>query len=245
MLPMAATLSKTGGRQENQDYCNFRHAGGCGCYLVADGLGGHRGGGLAARTAGEGLLAAFGAAPGVSPALLKGYLAQAREAILSRKGPAGVPLQLRTTLVVLVSDFKSALWAHIGDSRLYFFRGGSLNFQTSDHSVPQQLVKSGAISAAELRTHEDRNRLTAAFDGKDLERIKYAEEPVSLRRDDAFLLCSDGFWEYVYEQEMEEDLARAATPANWLDLMEKRLLTRAEEDCDNYSALAIICRESG
>ncbi len=242
---LTASLSKAGGRKENQDYCAFLEQGGYGCYVLADGLGGHRGGALAAKTAGEGLLKAFAASPGASLSQLAGCLESAREAMLARAGRAGAPPKLKTTLVVLVTDFQKALWAHIGDSRLYLFRRGRLHFQTSDHSVPQQLVKSGAITADQIRRHEDRNRLLAAFDGGDLKRVAYAGEPVQLETGDAFLLCSDGFWEYVYEREMEEDLDSATEPEIWLELMEKRLLERALCEHDNYSALALVSRKGG
>ncbi len=244
---VTAQLSKRGGRKENQDYCACLNRGGYGCYTVADGLGGHRGGALAARTAGESVIHAFAASPGASPAKLQQYLEQAREAMqgsAARAGSAGVPLKLKTTLVVLVSDFHSAFWAHVGDSRLYFFRAGKLHFQTSDHSVPQLLLKSGVITRDQIRTHEDRNRLTASFDGEDLKRIVYAAAPVELETGDAFLLCSDGFWEYVDEPEMEIDLAPASHPQAWLDAMERKLLARAAANHDNYTALAVMSRGS-
>lgn len=243
MQLVTALLTKAGGRKENQDYGACLEQGGYGCYLVADGLGGHRGGALASQIAGRAILKAFTASPGASYEGLAGYLEQAREAMLAGM-ETPYSSRLKTTLVVLVSDFKSALWAHIGDSRLYYFREGLLRFQTSDHSVPQQLLKSGAITAEQLRTHEDRNRLTAAFDGGDLERIVYAAGPVSLEPGDAFLLCSDGFWEYVYESEMEADLSHSAEPGRWLELMEERLLARVEDGNDNYTALAVISRGS-
>lgn len=246
MQASAALLSKAGGRKENQDYCSFLEREGYGCYVMCDGLGGHRGGALAAKTAGEGLLEAFAASPGLSPSHLEGYLESARAAMAARAAQESAPLKLKTTLVVLLTGLRSAHWAHIGDSRLYFFRKGALHFQTSDHSVPQQLVKSGLITADQIRSHEDRNRLTAAFDGGDLKRVVQAEAPVQLEAGDAFLLCSDGFWEPVLEPEMEADLAAAAEPGKWLELMEKRLLARtAGHEHDNYSALALMSREDG
>ncbi|UNC91458.1 PP2C family protein-serine/threonine phosphatase [Candidatus Contubernalis alkaliaceticus] len=234
-----AFISKTGGRKVNEDYCSFMESEGFGCYFLADGLGGHKGGALAASIAGEKLLEAFAAAPGFSGAHLVNYLENARQAFIAEKKRQG-KFSMKTTLVVLLSDFKKVFWAHIGDSRLYYFQSGRLAFQTKDHSVPQRLASSGEISAEKIRYHEDRNRLTRAFDGDDLSRIDFLKRPVDVSNGDSFLLCSDGFWEYVLEPEMEEDLLVSRSPEAWLSSMEKRLSKRAKANHDNYSALAVM-----
>ena len=236
MRTRKAYISKRGGRVQNEDYCSYRECKGYGCYILADGLGGHRGGALASRTAAESVLKAFSDNPGAGTDLLGRYLEHAREAF----NAAGQQLGLKTTLVILLTGDWCALWGHIGDSRLYYFTAGKITFQTKDHSLPQLMADAGEISAKQIRFHEDRNRLTGAFDGGELTRFKFHEKPVTLKKGDAFLLCSDGFWEYVFEQEMTDDFALCTGPQDWIDRLEKRLLKRVPKNHDNYSAFAVM-----
>lgn len=236
----AANLSKAGGRKYNEDYCSFIEEAGFGCYALADGLGGHRGGAIAAKITVEAILGRFKASPGCSRDHLNGYLEKARLCFIAEQEKDRSLSNMKATLVVALTDFRELWWGHIGDSRLYCFRKGRLIMQTKDHSVPQHLADSGAISQENVRFHEDRNRLTRAFDGGDLSRFEVADKPLRLEGNEAILLCSDGFWEYVLEAEMEEDLQSTKTPVLWLDLMEKRLLARVESGNDNYSALALF-----
>ncbi len=235
-----AFLSRPGGRKNNQDFCSYVESKRFGCYLLADGLGAYRGSGTAARITGESLLEAFAASPGMSVESIMHYLEHARRTLLDVAGNVQGSQNMKTTLVLLVSDFLRARWVHVGDSRLYYFSSGTLAFQTQDHSVSQAMVNAGDIAPQQIRFHEDRNRLTRAFDGSDLSRVAFLQKPVDLQPEDAFLLCSDGFWELVYETEMEEDLLRSKDPETWIDRMQKRLLDRAEPDHDNYTALAVM-----
>jgi serine/threonine protein phosphatase PrpC len=66
------------------------------------------------------------------------------------------------------------------------------------------------------------------------------EKEAVLQSGDSFLLCTDGFWEYVYEIEMEIDLSKSRTPAAWLEYMLKRHYARVPENCDNYTAVAVF-----
>lgn len=237
-------LSDRGGRSENEDFCAYLKNDDYGCFLVADGLGGHRGGALASTVTGESILDAFDSNPGATEEHLRAYIDQARERLVEATGDAGVTMTPKTTLVVMLTDNQHAVWAHVGDSRLYKFRKGKLKakliFQTRDHSVPQQLANSGEIDPEDIRFHEDRNRLISVFDNSGNSRIEYYTNPDLLEKGDAFLLCSDGFWEYVFEREMEKCLARSRTPKKWIARMEKKLLKRAEAGHDNYSALAVM-----
>ena len=95
-------------------------------------------------------------------------------------------------MVVLDIEGKTAQWAHVGDSRLYFFRKNRFEAHTKDHSVPQMLVNIGQIKESEIRHHPDRSSLLHTigypWDGNPCE----ASEQIRIRSGDAFLLCSDG-----------------------------------------------------
>lgn len=234
-----AHISHPGGRAENQDAVDYLVMGDVGCWVLADGLGGHGGGATAAGLAVEAVLTAFRARPEISVEALRAFLRAAHESIERSRHMPGLS-QMKSTIVVLLADSVQAIAGNIGDSRLYLFRGGAIEYQSPDHSVPGALVLSGSLPPGGVRFHEDRNRLLRSLG------LGRAPEPaihaVSLAEGDAFLLCSDGFWEYVRELEMIADLCKATAPGEWLRAMELRLMGGAPPDSDNFSAVAIFFR---
>jgi PPM family protein phosphatase len=241
---LTGRLTEKHQRRRNEDYCAWQWRQGCGCWVVADGLGGHQGGEVASQLAVHSIIAAFHQQPEISAEAVIRYLEGAQQALLARQKEERQLSGMRTTAVVLVADAEAALWGHIGDSRLYHFRHGRVLSQTKDHSVPQALVNSGEIKFADIRFHEDRNRLLRAL-GQDGDfRPAVLKTKQTLEKGDAFLLCTDGFWELVLEAEMESDLNRASDPQEWLKKMEGRIMARtlnaAGNKQDNYSALAVL-----
>jgi len=237
---LTAQLSRTGGREINEDYCATVELKDAACWVVADGLGGHKGGEKASQLAVEAVLNSFRASPALSPKALQRHIKAAQNAILARVGEPQSPSDMRTTLTVLITDYRSVLWAHLGDTRLYYLEGGRIIFQTKDHTVPQALVSAGDLSPDAIRHHPDRNRLLRSLGGEGDTRPEIVYQEQRLYRGDVFLLCTDGFWEYVSESEMEVDLAKVKTPEEWLAKMEARLADRAPEGNDNYTALALF-----
>ena len=234
-----ATLSQTGGRRSNQDSFGFEANQAAGCWVVADGLGGHAGGETASRMAVDEVLAAFRQKPDVSPSFIENCLQTAHQAIQLKAAAAYELASMRTTLVVLTCTGNSAVWGHVGDSRLYWFRRGKIVHQTKDHSVPQMLVDAGKLDPLKLRGHEDQNRLTRALGQTGSLKTSVLSEPIDLQPGDAALLCSDGIWTYVLEPELEADWEKAASATEYLALLERRVLERAESEHDNYTAIAV------
>ncbi|MGD9975855.1 MAG: PP2C family serine/threonine-protein phosphatase [Desulfatirhabdiaceae bacterium] len=235
-----ATLSEKGGRHTNQDYSGSLILNGMGCWAIADGLGGHRGGEIASRLAVEQIIDSFARFPGDSPMALMTHLQSAQNAIISWQEKDRSVHAMCTTILVLITGPGKAIWAHIGDSRLYHFRNGHIRFQTKDHSVPQILVETGHIHTKDIRFHEDRNRLVRVLGKADSFRPVIEQSPHYIQPGDSFLLCTDGFWEHVMEFEMSADRIESASPEEWLHRMKDRILKRAGNYHDNYSAVAIF-----
>lgn len=239
MAFLTASISSAGGRGANEDNFGYFETGGAVCWVMADGLGGHGGGATASRLAVEAALASFRADPTVSPKAVRAHLMDAHAAI-SRQQTEPALSQMRSTIVLVVANEQNAVCGHVGDSRFYHFQGGSVAFQTIDQSVPGALAAAGSIAYDQIRFHEDRNRVLRSLGNEgDVNPVIVERQ---LRQGDMFLLCTDGFWEFVTEFEMEVDSAKAAAPAEWLRSMTSRLLRRAKPDHDNYSALAVFFR---
>ena len=149
--------------------------------------------------------------------------------------------EMKTTCVAILMDKKRAHIAHIGDSRLYVFRGGRVTFRTLDHSVPQMLVFSNEIKESEIRHHPDRSLLLRVM-GTPWETPQFeVSKPASLHKLDAFLLCSDGFWELIEESEMEQLLRESSTAEEWIQRMQRVVEANGTGlNMDNYSAIALI-----
>lgn len=237
---ITAAVSKTGNRLVNQDYCAFLQINNVSCWVLADGLGGHGGGEVASQVAVDNILESFKALPEVSITAIKRYIEAGQDALIQRQEENPRLSSMRTTVVILLTDIKSVIWAHLGDSRLYYFRSGSLQVQTKDHSVPQALVDAGDITSRQIRFHEDRNRLLRVMGKKGELRPNIEQQLYSIQKGDAFLLCTDGFWESITETEMEIELTKSDCPSVWVRRMENRILDCAQRDLDNYSAIAIF-----
>ena len=147
---------------------------------------------------------------------------------------------MKTTLVFLTLENEKARWMHVGDSRLYHFKDGKLISQTTDHSVSQMAVMMGEITTHQIRFHEDRNRVLRSLGGENAKPELSSVTDIS-EGNHAFLLCSDGFWEYVYESEMEQTLCQAKDPDDWIASMEQILQGRITGNNDNYTAAAAFC----
>ncbi|MDF2926044.1 MAG: serine/threonine protein phosphatase [Paenibacillaceae bacterium] len=238
---IASIYTNPGGREINEDYAGgLYRQGSYGAWVVADGLGGHSAGERASKKAVDAALAEYERQPAVSVSLLECMMNKVNQAILDEQASDRMCADMRTTFVGLFVCNTELAWVHVGDSRLYWFRSGTLLHQTKDHSVSQMAVSSGEITLGQIRHHEDRNRLLRVLgSGPDIRpEIHAAKETPAAG--DAFLLCTDGFWEYVKELEMELDLSKSLTPEQWLKLMCVRLCGRVDGDHDNYTAAAVF-----
>lgn len=236
-----ALSSNIGGRENNDDFASYVYNDNSyGAWIIADGLGGYPKGHTASKVAVECSIEEFLLNNQLSPDNIENIFKKANIAVIDAQEDKKMINKMRTTIVGLFTDLNKVLWAHAGDSRLYFFKNGVLTFQTMDHSVSQMAVLSGDISPINIRFHEDRNKLLRVL-GNDTEiKIDVLKQPIEVNKGDAFLLCTDGFWELVYEVEMEIDLCKSNSPDVWLQYMIERLYRRVSQGNDNFSAIAVF-----
>lgn len=229
-----ASYSNIGGRTENEDSVLRSMQDDRLCLVVADGLGGHGGGKIASSAAVNSICSEWDGT--ISQDTLKELIVRAHDKVCRQQSPIQ---QMKTTVVALLLADQKSIWAHVGDSRLYHFHNGKLVFQTTDHSVSQIAVMLGDITPDQIRFHPDRSRILRALGQEDgPPNITLAEETLPPGQH-AFLLCTDGFWEYVLEEEMEDDLRQATSPALWISRMRDRLEARIPEQNDNNTAAAV------
>lgn len=234
-------LSKTGEREYNEDYAGVKKNGESYCFVLADGLGGHGGGDEASRLVAEHILNDFAQNGIVTENYLRKCFEESQRLLLEEQKKRRRTMEMKTTLTVLLVDAICIQWGHIGDSRLYYFQNKKLKLRTIDHSVSQMLVLAGKLKEKQIRGHADRNRLLRVM-GVEWDEPQYEiGKPIQRIGGEAFLLCSDGFWEWIQEKSMQYLLKKTESPGEWLRLMEKAVLKQGSgKNMDNYTAIAVL-----
>ncbi len=237
--------SRIGARRMNQDRVGSWSTPECLLMAVADGLGGHLYGEVAAQIAIELLGAAFErearpklAEPGE---FLARTMGAAHAAILREAQQRDLQDTPRTVLVACLVQDGHAHWTHVGDSRLYLIREGRILHRTRDHTVVQQLIDEGRIREEAMSSHPERNRLIQCLGGYTTPRPDPAAS-ARLARNDVVLLCSDGFWGPITQRQLVHSLLSRELDeaiAELVMLAEKR----AGAECDNVSVLAMAWAE--
>jgi PPM family protein phosphatase len=237
--------SLIGGRRMNQDRVGYWATPDCLLMAVADGLGGHPHGEVAAELAVGLLGAAFEreARPRLAQPMefLKSTIAAAHAAILREGTRRRLGDSPRTVLVACVVQDGEAWWTHVGDSRLYLIREGRILHRTRDHTVVQQLVDSGRIREEAMTTHPERNRLLQCLGGYESPRPE-APSRERLAEHDIVLLCSDGFWNPLTQRQLLHLLATRGLEQAVSDLVHLAEM-RAGPEADNVSVLAMRWEE--
>ncbi len=238
MIWQTAKADDIGGRGDQQDRVEIFEApdGSQVMLALADGMGGHAGGEMAAQAAidvvGE-VWRRHLNEPIETEGFLSAIIADAHQRINEVGDKHG--LTPRSTIVLLHLVGGKAYWAHVGDSRLYHFRGAAANARTHDHSVVQMLVDMGKVGEDEMGDHPDQNRLTQSLGGEQEPKADFDE--TELATGDGFVLCSDGLWENASEDEMAQ-AANADSLLQATQALAKLAAGRGGEEGDNV-AIAI------
>jgi serine/threonine protein phosphatase PrpC len=241
----ACIAEHIGDRSEQQDrvaiLTSARNAGAL-LAVVADGMGGRTGGRIAADqviATADSLFQELSGKDSTPRDLLQQIAAEAHTvirltAISSEKEP-------HSTIVALMIRRDHAIWAHAGDSRLYYFRAGRLVSRTADHTVVSQLAAEGRLNENDAAAHRYKNILFSALGiGRDLKLD--IEEADGLQLGDCFLLASDGLWSYFTDHELGS-LLHGLSPRDASEHLVRLARERADGHGDNLS-LAIVKLEA-
>jgi len=233
--------SKIGGRKYNQDRVGYSYTDECLLMVLADGMGGHLHGEVAAQIAVLTFMRSFAqvALPRLPDphSFLREVMLEAHYEILRFAKDQNLGGNPGTTCVAAVVQDGQVWCAHAGDSRFYLLRDDAVVEVTLDHSVVQQWLELDIIKASELKTHPDRNKITNCLGS--VEDMFYAESsmPVTMKSGDVVLLCSDGLWSPLQDAEM----ARAFTtsPLSQLDELIDLSIKREGSRADNSTGLVV------
>ncbi|WP_409266055.1 PP2C family protein-serine/threonine phosphatase [Massilia sp. BHUDP2] len=230
-----------GGRKVNQDRMGYSFTRDALLLVLADGMGGHMRGEIAATIALQTLSMMFRmqAKPYVKKPerFLEEALNQAHWDILAYAERHKLPETPRTTVVACLVQHNCAVWAHCGDSRLYWVRRNQVLARTRDHSHLEYLIERGRATEAERNTHPDRNKLYNCLGAGQAPKIDISRQ-TSLEPGDTLLLCSDGLWGMLPETEIVHRLSTSTIVQAVPDMVAMAAAIGGAR-ADNTTALAI------
>ena len=234
-------LSRQGGRKNNEDRMGYSYTRDSAVLMLADGMGGHPEGEVAAHLAMETVASLFQkmAHPkldDMADFLGRAMMAAHRQILHYAAGHAMLDTP-RTTIVMAVIQSGQVRWAHCGDSRLYLVRQQQLLTRTQDHSFAERSRSHPHGTTSPAPTDHDRNVLFTCL-GSPTTPVFSVTEPLVLQQGDTLMLCSDGLWASLSEQDIVTELSQKPVENAVPDLVEKAL-RQAGDHSDNVTCLAL------
>lgn len=234
--------SRVGGRKYNQDRVAYAYSNEALLLVLADGMGGHLHGEVAAQAAVHVYMQAFAqvAKPLIPKpeVFLSEVMKNAHATIVRYATDHKLGGNPGTTCVAALVQEGRVWWAHAGDSRLYLIRGDEARPLTHDHSMVQQWADWGIISQEETKTHPDRNKITNCLGGmEDMFYVDSAPSPIALEDGDELMLCSDGLWSPLEDPEIGAAMSHAPLQTA-LDQLMTEAIYRDGASADNTSVVA-------
>lgn len=226
-----------GGRSHNEDAVGISELPSGAVYVVADGLGGHLHGEIASKCAVETLLSAEPSQKDNQILWLEKQIDLTNRAIMSMQEQHG---NMKTTIAALAVNEDRAAWAHVGDSRLYYLHDKAIEIFTADHSVAYKKYLAGEITREQIGFDEDQSSLLRALGNPERSQPACFTPEHPIAPGDGFLLCSDGIWEYILDEEILVDFLKADCAQAWGEMLLLRVMERIETGNDNLSVITVM-----
>jgi len=237
-----ADISLLGAREENQDRVAIAVAEHSALMVVVDGMGGHADGARAAQLTQQVIVEAFWsvAQPLFDPlGFLHLTLGRAHEELVKLGAPLAIEQRPRATCAVCLIQEHASWWAHVGDSRLYHLRHGTLLTRSRDHSHVELLLREGLISAEQAHNHPMRNFVECCLGGDPIMPDMSLSRRRPLERGDVLLACTDGLWGSLKDAEIVSELAAGGELRAKLQALGERAVKRAGPGSDNTTVAAV------
>ena len=238
--------SRQGGRSNNEDRTSYCYSRDALLMVIADGMGGHHHGEIAAQIAVQSLADSFQreAKPTLADPFrfLQKAMNNAHHAILDYSSRHKMKDSPRTTCVACLIQDNVAYWAHAGDSRLFLMRNGRVIAQTRDHSRVRLLLEEGMISESQAAIHPDRNKIYSCLGSPTAPEIEFSRK-TPLEHGDIVLLCTDGLWG-VTSGELMAVALKGANLIQAIPMLLSQAETKGGAHGDNLSAVAVRWEEA-
>lgn len=205
-----ASITRQGEKEYNSDFVIAFEEDGCGCFVVADG----RDTPSAAEQAAKSVLEDFNDSGAITKSSVSDFFVKAGDELLKSDVP------LNACMAFMLTDGSVAVWGNVGDVRVYLLRDKFLYEITPDHSDAYTLYEAKEIRYPKIRSQKSRYNLTRML-GYGFETNPDCSQPEVIKNGDAFLICSDGFWENIHERQVEKTLKKSKSAQDWLDRMIK------------------------
>jgi len=226
--------SEAGTYRTNKDFFAYSELDDYACYIAADGLDSDEEV-KSAELATNCFFEYFLENPTMSRRKIKNYIMHVHKKLVANS----TSVRLKSSMVIMVTDYTHVIWVVSGNARLYHFRNGGFSFRSKDQSVAQMMVDAGKISEEECNTHDERNNLTN-FIGHAKGFTPFISKKFRLNDGDAVIMSTAGFWENIDTLDLVEALKAGTEPDEIVCGLEDLFLSRQSKVIDNYTVAVIL-----
>ncbi|MDN5304785.1 MAG: hypothetical protein PWP46_1671 [Fusobacteriaceae bacterium] len=227
-------ITSEGDRDKNRDYFAYVELDDYACWVLADGLDSDEER-LSAEIVVGSIIEDFTENPKMDKRTLKRYLKTANE-ILLKESRTNI---LKSSVVVILSNYNSIIYGNVGNTRLYHFRKNQLLYKTKDQSVSSLLASIGKIDEVMINQHEERNNLVEFLGKEKGVKINISKKPIELKEGDFLLLSTSGYWENMKDIEIEDIVKESEDSEDVLVNLENIMLEKDNPEINNYTIVSI------